>query len=466
MKITVTTERPEADKIVAQITVAAADVKKAIDNTYKDIAHRYNFQGFRRGRTPRPVIDGIIGQQSVLAQATNDLLNEVQPQVLDDLDIVAMDAPSFGDEPALVEQGKDYQVEMTILVMPECELEDYDAPSINMPPQEATEAEIDQQINQLLAYQTTFEDDDTDRAAELGDVVSVDIADKEGAGHLAGKNRTLSLNLGGAGVPEQLVEGIVGMKAGETKDITWTQSATHNDETIEHTFSVDVTLNSLKKAVTPELTDELAQNSFGFDTVAELRDAVKEEIEEDKTRSLPRLKEDRAVEAMGEKLILQELPEPYLNQVMNELANEFLQQLQGQGMSLDMYLSARGMKSEDFLSDLRLQATDRARQSLALDALAKKLEFVATEADVIAEITKAGVEDVKAMLKQLKDEGRLPAIREAIRRSKAVDWLVENASVNEVDEVAERREMAEKAAAAASEEVEDAAEAEVTEAAE
>ena len=74
MKITVTTERPEANKVIAKIVVAAEEVNKAIDKTYKDIAHRYNFQGFRRGRTPRPVIDGIIGKQAVMAQATNDLI--------------------------------------------------------------------------------------------------------------------------------------------------------------------------------------------------------------------------------------------------------------------------------------------------------------------------------------------------------------------------------------------------------
>ncbi len=441
MKITLTADRPENDKVVAQITVAAADVDKAINQTYKDIAHRYNFQGFRRGRAPRPVIDGIVGREAVYAQATNDLLNELQPQVLNDLDLVPLDQPSFGDDPALVEQGKDYTIEMTVEVMPTYELDNYDAPSINMPPSEATDAEIDQQIEQLLAYQTTFEDDDTDRACEEGDVISCDVANKEGAEHLAGKNRTMSLSAA-SGVPEELVAGIVGMKAGETKDIEWTKSVTHDDHTHEHTFSVEVTLNSIKKAVTPELTDELAKNSFGFDTVEELRDAVKEEIEEDKTRSLPRLKEDRAVEALGERLELEEVPEPYLNQVMNELANEFLGQLQRQGMSLDMYLGARGLSTDDFMADLRHQATDRARQSVALDALAAKLELVATDDDVRAEVVKAGVADVDDTLKQLASEGRLPAIREAIRRSKAVDWLVENVEVTEVDEIAERREAA------------------------
>ncbi len=447
MNITVTTDRTEADKVVAKVIVAAADVDKAIDSTYRDIARRYNFQGFRRGRAPRPVIDGIIGREAIYAQATNDLLNDLQPQVLDELDLVPIEQPSFGDDPALLVQGTDYEVEMTIAVLPQCELSSYDAPAINMPPAEATDAEIDQQIEQLLAYQTTFEDDDTDRPAEEGDIVACDIANKEGAEHLAGKNRTMSLSAAGSGVPEELVAGIVGMKAGETKEITWTHSHTHEDEVHEHTFSVEVTLNSIKKAVTPELTDELAMNSFGFDTVAELRDAVKEEIEADKQSSLPRLKEDRAVEAMGQLLVLEEVPEAYRSQVMNEIANDLMGQLQRQGMSLDMYFASRGIKREDFMSDLQQQADERARQSMALDALAAHLGLEATEDDLLAEIAKAGIEDAEQTLAQLKADGRLPGIREAIRRSKAVDWLVEHAEVTIVDEIAERRAAAESAEA-------------------
>ena len=103
-----------------------------------------------------------------------------------------------------------------------------------------------------------------------------------------------------------------------------------------------------------------------------------------------------------------------------------------------MYLRARGVKTDDFLADLRVQAEERARQSLALDALAAKLGVEATEDDVRAEFEKAGVEDVDASVEQWRSEGRLPAIRDSIRRTKALDWLVENAKVNIVDEVAER----------------------------
>ena len=228
------------------------------------------------------------------------------------------------------------------------------------------------------------------------------------------------------------------MKKGEVKEVTWTRSHMHGDHEHEHNYDVEVTLNAIKVAVTPELTDELAKKSFGFDTVAELRDAVKEEIEEDKQRSLPNLKEDRVVEELGKRVAEEELPEAYENQVFQELANEFLTSLQRQGMSLDMYLGARQIDTNAFLDDLHAQAAERARQGLALDALAKIKGFVATLDDVREEFVKAGVENVEASMEEFRNDGRLPAIRESIRRTKAVKWLVENAEVTEVDEVAER----------------------------
>ena len=450
LKITVTAEKPVDEKVAATVTVASADVDKAIAKTYKDIAKKYNFQGFRRGHAPRPVIDGIIGREAVLAQATNDLLTAIEPLMLEELDLTPVGRVNFGPEdadPEFATQGADYVVSATIRVRPAAELTSYDAPEINLPPEEATEAEINWQIDQLLNYQVTYEDIDEDRAAEPGDIVSVDIENVDGAGHLAGKNRILALD--GQQIPEQLQEGIVGMKKGEEKAIEWTRSHEHEGEVHSHTFSVKVTLNAIKKAVKPELDDEIAKK-FGYDDVAALRAAVKEEIEADKKTTIPNLKEDRVVDAVGKLLDLEVVPEDYKNEVFNELASEFLNQLQRQNVSLDMFLRARGLKSDDFIADLRLQADDRARQSLALDAVAAKLGLDATDEDVRSEFEKAGVEDVDASIKEWKDQGRLPAIRDSIRRTKALDWLVENAKVNIVDEVAER------AAAAEGEKSEDA----------
>ena len=436
MNITVTAGEPQDNKLTAKVTIAAADVDAVIKKTYGEISKKYSFQGFRRGHVPRQVINGMMGEESVLAQATNDLLNQAEPAIIEELNVTPVGQPSFGEDPALAKSGADYECEVTFEVRPSVELESYDAPEVNMPPEEATEAEIDWQIDQLLSYQTTYEDTDESREVAEGDMISLDVENVEGAKHLEGKARTVALN--GMQLPAELQEAVIGMKPGDSKDVEWVKSHEKDGETIEHKFSVKVTVNAIKKAVKPELDDELAKKSFGYDTVAALRDAVKEEIENDKKTSLPQLKEDRVVEAMGQRVKLDEVPENYKNEIFTELAQEFLAQLQRQNISLDMFLAARGIKSDDFLNDLRAQADDRARQSLALDAVAAKMGFEASEEEVENEFEKAGVEDVKQAVEQWKSQGRLPAIRDSIKRTKALDWLAENAKVTVKDEVAER----------------------------
>ena len=432
MKITVTAAEPKDNKLEATLTVAAADVDAAIKKAYKDIANKYRFQGFRKGKAPRPVIDGLVGKDNVLAEASEDVLNEATPLMLDELDIVPVGQPTYGDEPVLVSEGSDYVVTATISLRPDCELESYDAPEINMPPAEVTEAEVAEQLETLVNYHATYEDAGDDFAASEGDMLTLDIENVENGEDLAGTDRPFMI--GSSTVPAAFNDAIKGMKVGETKDV---EISIEGDE--PKTVKVKVTLKSAKKQVVPELDDELAKKGFGYDTVDALKDALKEEIAEDKKAQLPNIKETRVIEKLAESLKLDELPEDYVKQIFDEIAQDFLGQLQRQGLTLDAWLSARRIQINDFLEDLNAQAAERARQSLALDALAKKLGLEATEEDVRKEFEDAGVKDVDASMKEFKYAGRMPAVRETVKRSKAVNWLVENAKVTEVDEIAERR---------------------------
>ena len=444
MKITVTAAEPKDNKLEAKLTVAAADVTAAVKKAYRDIANKYRFQGFRKGKAPRPVIDALVGKQAVMAQASEDVLRAAEPLMLDELDVVPVGEVDFGSDPAIVEEGKDYELAATITLRPSVELDSYDAPSINMPPAEATEAEIDQQVDVLLGYHATFEDTADDHEVADGDILTLDVENVENGEAIAGTDRTFvvgSSTMGGS-------EGeLVGMKKGETKELSFdTPGHDHTDKQTGETHHHDgqhvvvkVTVKDAKRRVIPELDDEFAKKGFGFGSVAELRDAIKKEIEQDKKTSLPNLKENRVVEAIAEHLTLDELPKEYTDQVFNEIAQDFLGQLQRQGMTLDTWLQSRGIRIDDFLNDLHKQADERARQSLALDALAKKLGLTVEDGDVEKEFADAGVKDVAASIKQFTEAGRMPAVRETIKRNKAMNWIVDNATVTEVDEVAEAR---------------------------
>lgn len=439
LKITVTAEEPKDNKVAAKLTIPAADVNAAVKKTYKDFAHKYNFQGFRRGHAPRPVIDGILGKESVLAQATNDLLNAAEPLMLEELNIVPVGRPDFAQDADLAKEGEDYSIDVTIGVRPEAGLDSYDAPQINMPPDEVTDAEVEAQVKRYMTYHTSYEDVPEGEGAQEGDVVKADIENVEGAEKLAGEDQTLALVDGQ--VPNEVKQALAGAKVGDVVDLAWTIE--EGDETHEHSYKAKATVKGIQRPTTPELDDEFAKKGFGYDTVDEFKKAVRDEIAEDKKANLPNLKEDRVVEAVGEHLQLDEIPSDYQEEVFNELGQEVLGQMQRSGISLDMYLNARGISPDAFIADLHAQAEERARQSLALDAVARKLGLEATEEDVRNEFEKANVGDVDKAIEQWRSDGRLPAIRDSIRRTKALDWLVENAQVTIVDEAAEAAKEAE-----------------------
>lgn len=435
MDITVTAHAPEDTSLQADIVIAAKDVDAAVKKAYKDVAYKYNFPGFRRGRAPRAVVNSLVGSEAVLAQATNDLLNAAEPLVLEELNIAPVGQLTFGEDPDLVVEKQDYKATVSMEIRPAAELDSYDAPSITLPPEEVTDAEVELQIRRLLSYQASYEDLELDRSAEEGDVVSLTIENIEGAERYVGTDMTYEL--GSERLPKELEAEVLGMKPGESKEVAWTYTHQHEDHTHEHNYKLTVTLNGFKQEVIPELDDEVAKR-FGYDSVEAFKKDVHEEVEQTKQNSLPTLKEDRVVAAVGEKLQLEEVPANYKEEVFKELANEVLGQMQRSGMSLDMYLSARGLKTDDFIKDLREQADERARQSLALDAIARKHNFEVDDEDIRAEFERANVPDVDKAIKQWKSEGRLPAIRDSIKRAKALDWLVENCEVTVVDEAQNR----------------------------
>lgn len=415
-------------KLTATVTIPAADVDAAIKKAYKDAANKYRFPGFRAGRAPRPVIDNMLGKEATLAQATNDILAANEPAVLNELDIVPLKEGDY-KELDLVKDHEDYTYTVTFSLRQSVELNSYEPVEIEMPPAEVTEGEIDAQIEMLMGYHATFEE--VDRPVQNDDYVTAAVKDIKGATRFAGENRMFVV--GSENFPTEVNEGLVGMKKDESKEISWTLMGEDAEE-----ITIEVTINNVKERKLPELTDEFVKENFGFDTIAAMRDGVKEELEGDKTSKLPGLKENRAVAALSERLELEKVDEDYEQSVFSELGQTFLQNLSSRGMTLDVWLQASGLTSEAFIADMHRQANDVARESLALDALARHLEIEVSDEDVDKEFVDAGVEDVEASKAQFVADGRMPAVRDSIRRSKAVDWLVENAKVTEVDEYAKK----------------------------
>ena len=421
------------------VTIEAAEIDARIKKTYKDFGAKYRFPGFRPGHVPRPVIDSNLGKDAVRSTVTDELLNESFPLAVDENDLNMISQPKFGDVEGLVEEGKDFTFSAEFEVKPELELSDYSPVHIEVPFKKASEAEIDEQIEALGNYYYDYKNAPANTKVKQENSVEITLVVKDDKGEvmesLGAEDRLYEL---GQGLfPAAFDEALLGMKKGETKSITLNvaenpcmMTSILKDKTEEVTFEVEI--KAVKKKIAPEVTDEWVKETLGFADVAELRVRMGESIEQQKGDIIPHIMENNALFALQERLI-GEVPAVMAEEAERDLLQNFFTQLQNQGATLDAYLKAQDITADKFKEDVKLQAVDTVKQNLALDAWARHAGIEVSDEEIVEEFKNSGAQDPDALYEEWKAQGRLHIVREGIMRGKALEALLAEADVEEVE---------------------------------
>ena len=421
------------------VTIEAAEIDARIKKTYKDFGAKYRFPGFRPGHVPRPVIDSNLGKDAVRSTVTDELLNESFPLAVDENDLNMISQPKFGDVEGLVEEGKDFTFSAEFEVKPELELSDYSPVHIEVPFKKASEAEIDEQIEALGNYYYDYKNAPANTKVKQENSVEITLVVKDDKGEvmesLGAEDRLYEL---GQGLfPAAFDEALLGMKKGEAKSITLNvaenpcmMTSILKDKTEEVTFEVEI--KAVKKKIAPEVTDEWVKETLGFADVAELRVRMGESIEQQKGDIIPRIMENNALFALQERLI-GEVPAVMAEEAERDLLQNFFTQLQNQGATLDAYLKAQDITADKFKEDVKLQAVDTVKQNLALDAWARHAGIEVSDEEIVEEFKNSGAQDPDALYEEWKAQGRLHIVREGIMRGKALEALLAEADVEEVE---------------------------------
>lgn len=428
MEVT-TSIREEDGKTQVAIELTEQEVKKHIDSFFKDLA-KNRIPGFRPGKAPRKVLErNFGGHEAIYAEITSDMVNEVLPLALDSKDVIFIDDPKLVDEKVeSVEDGKPYTFEVYGEVAPKLTLTSVEPVEIEMPPATATDEEVEAQLESLRDYYYEFEE--VDRAAEEGDYVMMSIdAKADGVAVDALNSPSRLVELGSDALPKELTDQVLGMKKDETKEFDF--EVAEDDEQLADfkgkTIHAEVTVSKVQTKELPTLDEEFAKR-IGFDTLEQTREEIANQINTQRERQLPELKERRCVEALA-KRIEGEIPESYINYSRDEVLREFFNNLQSAGITFDQFLAQRGISADEFRADLDDEAKENAEQSLALDALFEARGMELTDADIDEQFQV--VDDPAAARKSWEESGRMSLLREGIRRSKAAQWLIDNAIVTE-----------------------------------
>lgn len=432
-------EALDNNQIKLSFEVDAADVDARIKRTYRQVAKRYSFPGFRPGKAPRPVIDNIMGADAVRTTVTEDLVNEVYPQALEENNLVPLARPDYQYEMDLVEDHKPFNFTATIQVAPKVELSSYEPVEVEVPTTDATDEEIDAQIEELRNYYHDFKDANANTKVKKNEFVELTMTVTNEAGEevtaLSCDHRLYEL--GQNVYPASFDAELIGLKKGQEKsfdlDLSEDDSLMANNLDEKSKFHFDVKVEVIKHKVVPEVTEEWAKETFGFEGLDDMRSKIAESIKGQKAASMPRRKENECLIELA-KRVDAELPEALTEREEANLLQSFYGQLSRMGLTFDNYLKTMQLTAEQFKEDTKKQAADTVRQDLALDAWARHFDITATEEEVHNEFAQADLDDPDAIEAEWRKEGRLPMIRESIVRANALRDVVAKAKVTEVVE--------------------------------
>lgn len=427
MSQTQTWEKKEGNVGTLTITVPSEDFDKALDQAFNKVKKDIQVPGFRKGKIPRQMFEKRFGVESLYQDALDIVLPGAYSKAIDETGIKPVDQPSVDVKE--IEKGKDLVLELEVTVEPEVELGEYKGLEGKEIDAEVSEDDVNEQIEALLGQYAELVVKDGEVAE--GDVANIDFKGfVDGEAFEGGEMEGHDLEIGSGTFIPGFEDQLIGLKAGEEKDVEVTFPEEYQAEELQGkdaTFKVK--LNEVKEKEAKELTDEFVKEELeGFEGV-ETADEVKKQIEED----LKNFKEQERDYELRESLVVQaaenakmEIPEAMVESEQQRMLQEYEQRLAQQGLNLELFEQISGQTKEDLLEQMKDDAFKRVRTGLTLQAIAQVENIEATEEDVDNELQKLAdqfqmaKDDIKKVL------GDLSVIENDIKNQKAIEFLVDN----------------------------------------
>ncbi|WP_042354872.1 trigger factor [Bacillus rubiinfantis] len=418
-------EKLEGNRGVLTVEVSADKVSEGLDAAFKKVVKQVNVPGFRKGKMPRPLFEKRFGVESLYQDALDILLPEAYGNAIDETGIEPVDRPEIDIEQ--MEKGKELIFKATVTVKPEVTLGEYKGLEIEELDTTVTDEDVQKELESLQKRhaELVLKEEGT---AELGDTVVIDFEGfVDGEAFEGGKAENYSLELGSNSFIPGFEEQLVGLAAGESKDVEVTfPEEYHATELANKPALFKVTVHEIKAQELPELDDEFAKDvDDEVETLDALKDKLRNRLEESKKHDADHHLKDSLVEKAAENAQV-EIPEVMIDNEVNRMLQEFEQRLQMQGMNLELYYQFSGQDEKALREQMKEDAGKRVKVNLTLEAIAKAENVEATDDDVNAELEKMAsmynmtVDNIKAAL------GGVEGIKDDLKLQKAVDFLIEH----------------------------------------
>ena len=426
--MSVSFENTATNRGVVTFTIGQDKIQPALDQAFNKVKKNLNAPGFRKGHMPRAVFNQKFGEEALYDDALNAILPAAYEAAITELGLDVVAQPKI--DVKSIEKGQDWTLTAEVVTKPEVKLGAYKDLEVSVEAsKEVTDEEVDAKLEnerKNLAELVVKEG-----AAENGDTVVIDfVGSVDGVEFDGGKGENHSLELGSGQFIPGFEDQLVGSKAGDEVEVKVTFPEDYQATDLAGKAAVFVTkVNEVKAKEVPALDDELAKDlDDEVETLDELKAKYRKELEAAKEIAFDDAVEGAALDLAVENAEIVELPAEMVEDEVHRAMNEFMGNMQRQGISPEMYFQITGTTQEDLHKQYEADADKRVKTNLVIEAVAAAEGFDATEEEIQKEINDLAAEynmEVSQVSALLSPE----MLKHDITMKKAVEVITSTAKV-------------------------------------
>ena len=426
-------EKLEKSTVVLTVEVSAADFEAAVQKAYLKQRGRIQMPGFRPGKAPRKMIESMYGVEVFYEEAVNIVLPDAYAEAVKEQELNVVGYP----EVELLDVSKDgFTFKATVAVYPEMTLGQYkglEAPKAEV---KVMAADVNARLKEMAERNSRMVS--VDRKVKKGDIANIDFEGfDKGVAFDGGKGENFDLEIGSGSFVPGFEDQLIGMTAGEEKDIDITFPENYHEHLAGKAVVFHVKVNAVKVKEIPAIDDEFAKDVSEFDTLADLKKDIKAKMVAEREEAATRAFEDVLMEKVADGLT-GEIPDAMIEEQARFFVENFGRQLQAQGMNMAQYLQATNMDEAKLMEDAKGPALRQVRMDLAISEIAKAENIEITDADVDAEYNKMAAQ-YGMEADKIKMYIEASVVREQILRSKVIAIVVDNAVALKTEEKEEKK---------------------------
>ena len=422
MKVT-SVEKKEKSTVELTIQVDADAFEAAVQKAYLKNRSGISVPGFRKGKAPRKIIEGMYGSGVFYEDAINEVYPEayeaaVKEQGLDDVGYPKMEIVAVGKE------GLTFKA--LVSVRPEVKLGTYKGLTAPREEPKVTQEDVDGELKPYIDRATRLVS--VDRAAAQGDTVVIDFEGfKDGTPFEGGKGENYELKLGSGSFVPGFEEQLIGLKAGDEKALNITFPQDYVADLAGKSVVFQVKVKEVKESQVPQVDDEFAKDVSEFETLEQLRKDLEDKLLERRKAQAQNEFENAVLDQLVENMEC-EIPDGMIEVQVDKVLDDYAMRLQSQGLSLDDYMKMVGMTPDMMRASVRPSAARQVQVELALTAVAEAEGLEASQEELDAEVKRLS-EQYNLSEEQVKAAVPEEELKRELRLKKASDLVIAEAKV-------------------------------------